>query len=91
MVFLFGMFVGLALGFGLAVPVMTVMWRGNDTNNSPKPRLPRGVRRGSRPDVRRVVLRPVNLDQPPSRITQALFRQRPTRKLDDDNARDAAD
>ena len=48
-------------------------------------RLPEGVRRGQRPDLRRVVLRPVNKDQPPSRVTQALFRQRPTRKLDDDD------
>jgi hypothetical protein len=51
-------------------------------------KLPPGVRRGRRPDVRRIVLRPVNVDQPPSRITQALFRQRPTRKLREDDARD---
>lgn len=51
-------------------------------------RLPKGVRRGQRPDVRRIVLRPVNKDEPPSRITQALIRQRPTRKLREDEPRD---
>lgn len=46
-------------------------------------------RRTNRPDVRRVVLRPVNKDEPPSRITQAVFRQNPIRKLrEDDDPRD---
>lgn len=47
-------------------------------------RLPDGVKRGRRPDLRRVVLRPTNINEPPSRVTQALFRQQPTRKLEDD-------
>jgi hypothetical protein len=47
-----------------------------------------GVRRTQRPDVRRIVLRPVNIDQPSSRVTQALFRQRPTRKPHDNDPRD---
>lgn len=42
-------------------------------------------RRSERPDERRIVLRPVNKDEPPSRVTQALFRQRPNRKLDDND------
>lgn len=42
-------------------------------------------RRGQRPDERRIILRPVNMDQPPSRVSQALFRQRPTRKLKEDD------
>lgn len=45
-------------------------------------RLPRKT---EAPDLRRIVLRPVNKDEPPSRITQALFRQRPTRKLRDED------
>lgn len=86
MPFLIGLLVGYALGIvcGLGVVVYLSSPARADTilprHLSPRRSYPR---RAPRPDVRKIVLRPVNKDEPPSRITQALFRQRPTRKLDD--------
>jgi hypothetical protein len=81
---------GLVIGFGAFL-----VWLGASNKKDAQAarsylrrKLPSGVRPGHRPEVRRVILRPVNLDQPPSRVTQGLFRQRPTRKLRDDEPRD---
>ena len=47
--------------------------------------LPRGVRRSAAPDIRRIANRPVNKDEPPSVVRQALFRQHPLRRLHDED------
>lgn len=87
--FILGFFVG---SLTPAAVVVGYLWLTRSKPSSPAVRfLPRGrrsyPRHIDRPDVRRIIMRPVNKDEPPSRITQALFRQRPTRKLED-NARD---
>jgi hypothetical protein len=85
--FWLGLFIGCIVGVGISPLIarrLSMPYVKNITNIGPR-RLPRGVRRGQRPDERRIILRPVNLDQPPSRVSQALFRQRPTRKLDEND------
>lgn len=81
--------VGLIAGFGVAFVLLTLTTTLADFRKAGealrrRSQLPKGVRRTTRPDVRRIVLRPVNIDQPSSRITQAVFRQNPVRKLRDE-------
>lgn len=89
-----GLVVGLLIGYVLGVATLVFVIRVVEPKVAKQMlsqpvrrhrRLPPGIRRGERPDIRRIVLRPVNKDEPPSRVTQALFRQRPTRKLDEDD------
>lgn len=84
LVFLGGCMMGVAIM--LAIFLVISRMPGEPSHRSPRS-IP-DVKRGTRPDIRRVVLRPVNADQPPSRVTQALFRQRPTRKLKEDDGTD---
>jgi hypothetical protein len=90
MMLVMGLFIGCIVGVAGTLLIqhrLSKPYIKNITGIGPR-RLPRGVRRGQRPDVRRIVLRPVNKDEPPSRISQALFRQRPTRKLEEHDKTD---
>lgn len=80
--------VGLVIGAGVFLVWLGITSTPEDFKKAGADLLKRKAkfpRQTARPDIRRIVLRPVNLDQPPSRVTQALFRQRPTRKLEDDD------
>ena len=88
--FLIGLVVGAIVALAAVMIMLHVVEPLAKGTLFPKsPKLPKGVRRTDRPDVRRVVLRPVNKDEPPSRVTQALYQHGPTRRLRDENdARD---